>query len=94
MASSDTTPFAITKPSAMGKSKCAPSFTTSAGAKFTAMRFGGSASPIDDKAARTRSRDSATALSAKPTMAMVGNPFAICTYTSTGMVSMPRNAIV
>ena len=44
-----------------------------------AIRFGGKATPIDDNAARTRSFDSATALSAKPTMAMLGIPFDRCT---------------
>ena len=42
------TSIAINKPSALSKSKYAPSFTTSAGAEFTAMRFGGRASPLDD----------------------------------------------
>jgi len=47
-------------------------------AKLTAIRFGGKASPIEANAARKRSRDSATALSASPTIAMAGKPLAIC----------------
>ncbi len=35
--------FATSNPKPIGESKCAPSFGTSAGAKFTAMRFGGKA---------------------------------------------------
>ena len=66
-------------PRAIGRTKCAPSLSTSARAKFTAMRFDGKARPINDKAARTRPRDSATALSANPTTAIAGKPFAICT---------------
>ena len=93
-ASDGTLPIATNSPNAIGRSKCAPSLTTSAGARLTAMRFGGRASPIEPSAARTRSRDSATALSASPTMAMAGNPLAIWTCTSTGMVSIPRNATV
>ena len=76
-ASRGTTPIATIRPRAIGKSKCAPSFKTSAGAKLTAIRFGGKARPIDANAARTRSRDSATALSARPTIAMAGKPLAI-----------------
>ena len=48
------------------------------------IRFGGSASPIAVNAARTRSRDSATALSGKPTTRKFGKPGAICTWTSIG----------
>ena len=40
-------------------------------------------------AARTRSLDSLTALSGRPTMRNFGMPGAICTCTSTGTASMP-----
>ena len=51
-------------------------------------------SPEAMSAARTRSRDSPTALSAKPTIENMTVPLAICTCTSTGRVSMPSNATV
>ena len=38
------------------------------------MRFAGKASPIEDKAALILSLDSATALSAKPTIIIAGKP--------------------
>jgi hypothetical protein len=44
------------RPSAIGRSKWLPSFARSAGARFTVIRFGGSASPIAASDARTRSR--------------------------------------
>ena len=45
-----------------------------AGDKFTTIRRGGRARPIDPSAARTRSRLSPTALSGKPTIENVGMP--------------------
>jgi len=54
-----------------------PSFNTSAGAKLTAVRFGGKASPITTNAIHTHLRDSATALSASPTIAVAGKPLTI-----------------
>ncbi len=54
-------------PSAIGRSKWLPSFSTSAGARLAVMRRAGSARPSADSAARTRSRNSATALSGSPT---------------------------
>ena len=62
----------------MGRSKCEPSFGRSAGDRFTVIRFGGSASPIEAKAACTRSRLSATALSGNPTMVKRGSPALNC----------------
>ncbi len=58
----------------MGRSKCEPSFGKSAGDRFTVIRFGGSARPIDASAAWTRSRLSATALSGRPTIVNRGRP--------------------
>ena len=58
------------------------------------MRLAGSARPEAVSAARTRSRDSPTALSARPTMVKATSPLAICTCTSTGRVSTPSNATV
>ena len=45
-------------------------------------------------APRTRSRDSATILSGRPTMAKAGSPLIIRTCTSTSLASMPKNATV
>jgi hypothetical protein len=58
------------------------------------MRRGGSARPSAAKAARTRSRDSATALSGRPTTLNAGSPEAIVTWVSTSMTSTPLNATV
>ncbi len=44
------------------------------GARLTVIRFGGRARPSAPRAARTRSRDSAPALSGKPTMVKAGSP--------------------
>jgi hypothetical protein len=56
--------------------------------------LGGIARPEAFNAARTRSRDSATALSPRPTTVNTTLPLAICTCTSTGRASMPSNATV
>ncbi len=53
------------------------------------MRFGGNASPSEFSAERTRSRDSATALSGSPTTVKTGRPEAIVTWVSTSMTSIP-----
>ena len=58
------------------------------------MRRGGSARPSAERAARTRSRDSATALSGRPTIVKAGSPAAIVTWVSTSTTSTPRNATV
>ena len=55
-------------PHKIGKSKCAPLFSTSAGDKFTVNRFAGNCNPNADKTFRIRSADSLTARSAKPIM--------------------------
>ena len=48
---------------------------TSAGARLIEIRLAGSARPIEDKAALMRYLDSATALSANPTIIIAGKPF-------------------
>ena len=53
------------------------------------MRRGGSPRPSEASAARTRSRDSATALSGSPTTVKAGSPEAIVTWVSTSMTSTP-----
>jgi hypothetical protein len=58
------------------------------------MRFGGKARPMAFSAPRTRSRLSATALSARPTMVKAGMPGLIWTWTSTARASMPSKATV
>src|SRR5882672_6795072 len=58
------------------------------------MRLGGRARPSAWSAARTRSRDSPTALSGRPTIVKAGRPEAIVTWASTGSTSMPENATV
>src|ERR1700676_2558652 len=66
----------------------------SAGARLTVMRLAGSARPEAMRAERTRSRDSATALSPRPTIMKTTVPEAICTCTSTGLASTPSKATV
>ncbi len=58
------------------------------------MRRAGNASPDAIIAERTRSRASETALSGKPTIVKAGIPGATCTWTSTGLTSMPSKATV
>ena len=69
ISSAGRTPIATIRPSAIGRSKWLPSLITSAGDRLTVMRLGGSASPMAQSAARTRSRLSPTALSGRPTTA-------------------------
>ncbi len=54
------------------------------------IRFGGSASPIEATAARTRSRLSPTALSGSPTTMKLGSPATRLHCTSTARASSPR----
>jgi len=56
---------------------------------LTVIRRGGSASPSAFKAARTRSRDSATALSGSPTTLKATTPEVMVTWASTSIGSMP-----
>ena len=53
------------------------------------IRRDGNPRPSEASAARTRSRDSATALSGNPTTVKAGNPEAIVTWVSTSMTSTP-----
>ena len=92
--SASTTPIAASSASAIGRSKCDPSLGRSAGERLTVIRLGGSARPIAPKAPRTRSRLSATALSARPTTMKLGRPGSNCTCTSTARASSPKNATV
>ena len=64
------------------------------GREIDVIRRAGKASPEAIIAERTRSRASETALSGRPTMVKAGMPGATCTWTSTGLTSMPSNATV
>ena len=84
--------MAASTASAIGRSKWLPSLSRSAGARLMRMRLGGSESPMEVSAARTRSRASPTALSGRPTTRKAGRPCEICTCTSIGTASMPEKA--
>ena len=66
------TPMPTSSASVIGRSKWLPSLARSAGARLIVMRLGGRPSPSAPSALRTRSRDSATALSGGPTRVNVG----------------------
>ena len=77
-------PAAARMPSAIGRSKRPDSFGRSAGARFTVTRLlCGNSRPLVCSAARTRSRDSLTSVSARPTSVKLGSPLARCTSTVT-----------
>jgi hypothetical protein len=64
----------------------------SAGARLTVMRLlCGKAKPLVASAARTRSRDSLTSVSASPTSVKLGRPLARCTSTCTAGASSPSS---
>ena len=88
------TSIAASTASAIGRSKCEPSFGRSAGERLTVMRLAGSARPIAVIAARTRSLASLTALSGSPTRLKAGRPAAMAHCTSTSRASTPWNATV
>ena len=83
------TSMAASSASAIGRSKCEPSFGRSAGERLTVIRFAGSASPMAVIAARTRSLASLTALSGRPTRLNAGRPAAMAHCTSTSRASTP-----
>ena len=76
-------------PTAVGKSKAAPSFRRSAGARLTVMRSSGNSKPELLIAARTRSRLSRTVESGRPTVVNEGNPDVTSTSTKTVAASIP-----
>jgi hypothetical protein len=65
---------------------------TSAGARFTVIRRGGSVNPEFTRAALTRSLLSLTAPAGSPTISHCGNPGAASTSTITSYASMPTTA--
>ncbi len=86
-------PSAASSPSAIGRSKRPDSLGRSAGARFTVTRLlSGKPKPLCCKAARTRSRDSLTSVSARPTRVKLGSPLASWTSTCTGGASSPSRA--
>ena len=88
-------PLATSRARAMGRSKPGPSLRRSAGARFTITRVRGTLRPLWRRAERTRSRDSCTAASARPTMCSPGSPGARSTSTVTSWASSPcREAVL
>ncbi len=89
------TPMVHNIPHNIGRSKCEPLFSTSAGDRFTVSRLGGRDRFSDDSTLRMRSADSLTARSARPMMLNSGfdRPDDNCTWTSIGVASMPLNMI-
>src|SRR5688572_5245514 len=76
----------------MGRSKLGASFLTSAGARLMVVRPRGFLKPELVSAVLTRSRDSFTAASGKPTITITLSPQPELTSTSTGKASMPLTA--
>ena len=71
-----------------------PALRRSAGARLTVIRCSGNSKPELTIAARTRSRDSRTAASGRPTIVKEGSPRRMSTSTSTGTASTPSRAKV
>ena len=86
--------IAASSASAMGRSKWLPSFGRSAGERLMVMRFDGKAMDRADRAARTRSFASDTALSGNPTSVSAGTPGETAHCTSTSRASTPSKATV
>ena len=84
-------PLAPSSPRAIGRSKAGPSLRRSAGARLTTTRVRGTLRPLLRRAPRTRSRDSCTAASARPTISRPGRPGPMSTSTVTGRTSRPRS---
>src|ERR1700761_1299561 len=59
------------------------------GARLTVTRRMGHGRPLESRAARTRSRDSRTAASGRPTMVKPGSPLETWTSTETGRPTAP-----
>src|SRR5450830_1155341 len=79
-------------PRAMGRSNRPDSLGKSAGARLTVMRLEGNSKRAFCNAARTRSLDSFTSVSGKPTMVKEGKPLARWTSTVTCGACMPARA--
>jgi len=83
------TPSATIVPTAIGRSRPAPPLRTPDGARLTVTRRRGHDRPLERRAARTRSRDSRTAASGRPTTVNPGSPSDTCTSTATGRPTQP-----
>ena len=83
-------PVATSRPTAIGRSSPAPVLRTDEGAKLTVTLRSGQGSPLESRAARTRSRASRQAVSGNPTTAKPGRPLETCTSTRTGRPRTPR----
>ena len=86
------TELALSMATAMARSRCAPSFFTSAGARLTVIIEMGNFFPLFFIAERTLSLDSFTAVSGSPTISNLGSPLLISTSTSMGHPSIPTSA--
>ncbi|MEY3803636.1 MAG: hypothetical protein RL126_780 [Actinomycetota bacterium] len=86
-------PFAAIKAIAIDKSKLDPLFGSHAGESETVTFLFGQVSKQLTKAARTRSRDSDSAVSGNPRRAYTGNPSAISASTVTNEPDKPWSAI-
>src|SRR5205085_5765634 len=85
---------AVRTASASGRSKAGPTLRRYAGARFTVIRFNGNSKPELTMAARTRSRASRTALSARPTTVNAGRPRRMSASTQTRRALTPSTAKV
>jgi hypothetical protein len=74
---------------AIGRSRPAPLFLIPDGARLTVTLRSGQGSPLESSAARTRSRDSRTAVSGRPTTVNAGRPFETWSSTETDLPSTP-----
>ena len=88
--SGSSAPDATSTPMAIGRSSPAPPLRSPDGARFTVTRRRGQLRPLDKRAARTRSRDSRTAASGRPTTVNPGRPFETWTSTNTMVPSTPE----
>src|SRR5579875_3184255 len=85
-------PEAVSIPMAIGRSYEGPSLRKSAGARLTVMRLNGKRQPEFLIAERTRSLDSLTAVSGRPTIVKAARPLEISISTSTSAPSRPITA--
>ena len=89
-ASTGTIPSATNKPTAIAKSMPAPPLRSPPPAKLIVMRRNGHSKPLDNNAARTRSRDSRHPSSGSPTTVKPGSPFPTCASTDMGVPRVPK----
>ena len=81
-ASAGITPVATNNPTAMATSRPAPPRRSPAPAKLMVIRRFGHSRPLDNMAARTRSRDSRQPSSGRPTTVNAGMPGPTCDSTT------------